>query len=468
MVTYYPTIGLEVHVELNTRSKMFCGCKNDPNEKSPNANICPVCMAHPGTLPVINRQAVKNVLRVGAAIGATLADYTEFDRKSYFYPDLPKGYQLSQYAYPLVSGGELHGVQITRIHLEEDTARSQHDPKTGKTLVDYNRAGVPLMELVTEPVLHSAEDAGNFARELQILLRTLGVSEANMEKGEMRVEANISISTDPNIFGTKVEVKNLNSFKSVEKAIAYELARHEAVLADGGVITQETRGWDENKQSTFAQRVKEGSADYRYFPDPDLPKLKLSLDPELNKDAIRATLPLLPDGIRALYTSFGISLKDIETYLGNPELQTFFESVHTQFTEAASKKLASNYITSDIVNLQKEIGHISLSPNALVDIIRMIEEGVLSSRSAKDVLAIIATDGGEPREVAAAKGLIQSNDTDLFTKVVQELIAENPAVVAEYKNGKDAALQFFVGQSMKRLQGSGNPVVLQKLIRELL
>jgi len=262
---YTTTIGLEIHAELKTNTKMFCQCKNDPDQKQPNVNICPVCMAHPGTLPVINKQAVKHVLKVGKAIGGKLAiDFTEFDRKNYFYPDIPKGYQISQYKYPLVSGGSLEGVDITRIHLEEDTARSQHDD-AGHSLVDFNRGGLPLMELVTEPVIHDAETAGKFARELQLLLRYLGASEANMEKGQMRVEANISVSkTD--VFGTKVEVKNLNSFKSVEKAIEYEVARHIEVLEGGGTILQETRGWDENKQSTFSQRIKENSEEYRWKP----------------------------------------------------------------------------------------------------------------------------------------------------------------------------------------------------------
>jgi len=245
MSEYRPTIGLEIHAELKTLTKMFCACRNDADERTPNTNICPVCMAHPGTLPVINRDAVHKVLLVGEALGATLADYTEFDRKNYFYPDIPKGYQISQFAYPLVRGGSLRGVDITRIHLEEDTARSQHTTETGEevSLVDYNRAGLPLMELVTEPVIHHAETAGSFARELQLLLRYVGAGDANMEKGEMRVEANISVSKTDTL-GTKVEVKNLNSFRTVERAIKYEIERQIAVLEAGESLVQETRGWD--------------------------------------------------------------------------------------------------------------------------------------------------------------------------------------------------------------------------------
>ena len=253
MKTYTPTIGIEVHAELKTQTKMFCNSKNEPHATEPNAHICPVCMGHPGTLPVVNETAVKYVLTVGKALGSTLATYTEFDRKNYFYPDIPKGYQISQYEYPLVTGGSLHGVQITRVHLEEDTARSLHEENG--SIVDYNRAGVPLMELVTEPVIHDAKTAGNFARELQLLLKTLGVSDANMEKGEMRIEANISVSPN-DTFGTKVEVKNLNSFRSVESAIEYEIKRQVTLIEEGGSVVQETRGWDESKGKTFSQRVK--------------------------------------------------------------------------------------------------------------------------------------------------------------------------------------------------------------------
>ena len=282
---YIPTIGLEIHAELKTQTKMFCNSKNDPDEERPNVNVCPICMGHPGTLPVINKEAVRHVLKVGVAVSGKLADFTEFDRKNYFYPDIPKGYQISQYKYPLVTGGKLNGVDITRIHLEEDTATSLHE-EGDYSLVDFNRAGVPLMELVTEPVIHSAKEAGDFARELQLLLRYLGVSEANMEKGEMRVEANISVIQDSRFknkeLGTKVEVKNLNSFKAVERAIEYEVKRHSEILENGGKLFQETRGWDELKQQTYSQRVKEESHDYRYFPDPDLPKLMLNEIPEFS------------------------------------------------------------------------------------------------------------------------------------------------------------------------------------------
>ena len=260
------TVGLEIHAELNTKSKAFCSCKNNPDETKPNVNVCPICLGYPGALPVVNKEAIRSVLRLGLAIGGKLADYTEFDRKNYFYPDIPKGYQISQYKHPLVTGGELAGVKITRIHLEEDTAKSMHPAENSKpalpagglkienSLLDFNRSGTPLLELVTEPVIHDAETAARFAKELQILLNCLNIAEANMEKGEMRIEANVSIN-----LGTKVEIKNLNSFKSVEKAIKYECARQKALRESGQEVTQETRGWDENKEETFPQRLKESS-----------------------------------------------------------------------------------------------------------------------------------------------------------------------------------------------------------------
>jgi aspartyl-tRNA(Asn)/glutamyl-tRNA(Gln) amidotransferase subunit B len=461
---YIPTIGIEIHVELKTNSKMFCCSKNDPNEKRPNQNICPVCMAHPGTLPVINKEAVKHVLKVGSAIGAKLADYTEFDRKSYFYPDLPKGYQLSQFAYPLVSGGSLGGVDITRIHLEEDTARSQHDPVTGETLVDYNRAGVPLMELVTEPVVHSAKQAGDFCRELQILMRTLGASEANMEKGEMRVEANISVSRDVSRLGTKCEVKNLNSFKSMERAIEFEIARQIEMLENGEEVVQETRGWDENKQVTFSQRKKEGSADYRYFPDPDLSKLVLSEHPELSGDAIHNSLPELPNQLREKYVVLGIPEKDIEIYLADRELHQFFLEASAG-VDAAYIKPIHNYTISDVASLR--VGQeIPIKPVDLRLIVNNIIAGNISSRAAKDILKILSTQPGDPMAIAKEKGWIQVSDVAQVKVAVNEVLSQNQKSVDEYKAGKKTSAQFIVGQVMKQMKGAGNPIVIQQVVAE--
>ncbi|PIR38197.1 MAG: Asp-tRNA(Asn)/Glu-tRNA(Gln) amidotransferase GatCAB subunit B [Candidatus Zambryskibacteria bacterium CG10_big_fil_rev_8_21_14_0_10_42_12] len=459
---YTPTIGLEIHAELKTRTKMFCNSKNDTEEKRPNVNICPVCMGHPGTLPVINKEAVKHVVSIGLAVGGTIADFTEFDRKNYFYPDIPKGYQISQFAYPLVRGGSISGVELTRIHLEEDTAKSSHD-KGDYSLVDFNRAGVPLMELVTEPVIHDAKTAGDFARELQLLLQYLGIGDANMEKGEMRVEANISISDDLNKLGTKVEVKNLNSFKSVEKAIEYEIKRHAEILDAGGTITQETRGWDEGKQETFSQRAKEESHDYRYFPDPDLPKLKLSLLDEFDLEKGKSALPELPWHKRErMVGDYGIKTEHAEFYVRNRGWGAYFETVASQVSDKEYVQLASNYIVSDITGLVSD-EHISeesvgkLTPDALVAVVQMIASGELSSRGAKDTIAILFKEGGDAKEVAEKNNLIQKNDPEFLKKIVHEVIKENQTVVDEYKSGKEQSLQFLVGQVMKKSQGSANP-----------
>lgn len=464
---YLPTIGLEIHAELKTKTKMFCDSPNDPDETRPNVNTCPVCMAHPGTLPVINRAAVLHILRMGAAIGGKIADFTEFDRKSYFYPDIPKGYQISQYEYPLITGGELAGVAITRIHLEEDTARSIH--ANGKSLVDFNRAGIPLMELVTEPVIHDAATAGRFARELQLLLRTLGAGEANLEKGEMRIEANISVSNEEGKFGTKVEVKNINSFRSVERAIAYEIERQIAVIESGEKVVQATRGWDESKQSTFHQRFKEGSADYRYFPEPDLPKLYISEIPEFTHEALKASLPELPWERRARYAErYALKESDIAYLTATAERASFFDAVADALnTDKALVALAANYVVSDLggIYAKKESeDYALLDATMFAKLIRLAQAGELSSRGAKDTLAHLVEEGGDPSEIAKAHGLMQVHDAAVLTDAIRTVLAEEAKAVEEYRGGKEAALQYLVGKSMKATKGAGNPNALRELI----
>ncbi len=468
---YRPTIGLEVHAELSTQTKMFCDSANDPDETRPNTNVCPICLAHPGTLPVINREAVRHIVRMGTAIGGIIADFTEFDRKSYFYPDIPKGYQISQYEHPLVTGGELAGVKITRIHLEEDTARSTH--AGGKSLVDFNRAGIPLMELVTEPVIHDAETAGRFARELQLLLRTLRAGEANLEKGEMRIEANISVSNEEGVFGTKVEVKNLNSFRSVERAIAFEIERQTALIVSGGKVDQETRGWDESKQVTFHQRFKEGSADYRYFPEPDLPKLYLSEIPEFSGDALRASLPELPWERRARYArDYALKESDVAYLCATTERAAFFDAIASALNgDTALIALAANYVVSDLAGVYAKKGdedYSSLDPLSFAKLIRLVSGGELSSRGAKDTLAILVDRGGDPETIAKEQGLIQVHDTGILKEAIRGVLEEEKKAVEEYRAGKDAALQYLLGKSMKATRGAGNPAMLKELIVEML
>lgn len=470
---YTMTIGLEIHAELKTKSKMFCGCVNSPEEKRPNIFVCPICMGHPGTLPVINKEAVRKVLLVGTALGAEIADFTEFDRKNYFYPDIPKGYQISQYKNPLVKKGQLAGVEITRVHLEEDTARSAHETP-GASLVDYNRAGVPLMELVTEPVIHSSVVAVKFAKELQLLLQYLGVSDANMEKGEMRVEVNLSVSKT-NTFGTKVEIKNINSFRAVGKAIDYEFDRQTTLLEKGDKVAQETRGWDENKEVTFSQRLKESAHDYRYFEDPDLPKLLINEVPDFSREELKKSLVELPEDKRKRFTNdFKLKPEDVEIYVGDIGAGKFFEAVAVGLLSAGTEivQTASNYITSDIIGLSKSqagdfiLGHIT--PEGFVKLMMMVKKNILSSRGAKDTLKIMFERGGDPEEIAKEKNLIQKNDLDEIKLIAEKIIKENPKVVEEYKMGKETLLQFFIGQGMKETKGSVNPELLKKVILELL
>lgn len=455
-----PTIGLEIHAQLKTATKMFCACLNNPDEKRPNVNICPVCTGQPGTLPAANQAAIRNVLRVGVALGGTLADFSEFDRKNYFYPDIPKGYQISQYQYPLVQGGNLGGLALTRIHLEEDTARSQHDTDPHYSLVDFNRSGVPLMELVTEPVITSGKQAADFGRELQLLLRYLDVSEANMEKGEMRVEANISVAPAGQR-GTKVEIKNLNSFRTVELATAYEIKRQSELLAAGEKVVQETRGWDEAAQETYSQRQKESAHDYRYFPDPDLPKMKLSEVAEFSVENLKKTLPELPWEKRERYKGFGIQAQDIELYVSDIKLGTYFEAVIKDLP-AGLIKIASNFLSNDVVGLIKKNPALPLpSSDKLVNIIKDFGDKKINSRQAKDDIKDLV----EHNKInIRVHDMLKISEGDL----VQKIIAANPQSVADYKAGKEAALQFLVGQGMKESKGSANPGVLAKLIKESL
>ncbi len=494
--SFYPTIGLEIHAELKTETKMFCACKNNPDEKNPNVNICPICMAHPGTLPTINKKAIENVIKVGLALNGKIANFTEFDRKNYFYPDIPKGYQISQYKYPIVSGGKLANFDITRIHLEEDTANSKHD-RGDYSLVDFNRAGVPLMELVTEPrtfgisetgdsLLNldeiAAKGASSFARELQLILWYLGISDANMEKGEMRVEANISISNDLKKFGTKVEVKNLNSFKSVEKAIKFELDRMLNLYKEGkeSEIIQETRGWDEKKQKTFSQRKKESSHDYRYFPEPDLPKMSLHSDFSLEK--IKKELPELPEEKRNRYRKdFNIKDEDIEVFINDIELGIWFEDLVQNLTlnknkkdllvtlETSKIKLASNFIISDYLGLKKIHLDAKLpSVENFSELVNMFFENKISSRVAKDILAQIVLKDESPLKIATEKDLLQKNDEGAIKEIVQKIIDENPEVVAIYKGGKENAIMSLVGKVIKESQGSANPQLVIKVLKNLL
>ncbi len=478
---------MEVHAELRTKTKMFCSSKNDPDERHPNVNICPICMGHPGTLPVINEEAVKHVQRVGLALGGEVQKFSQFDRKNYFYPDLPKGYQISQYKYPLVFGGELHGIRITRVHLEEDTARLGHDEKTNSSLVDFNRAGVPLMELVTEPDIRDAKTAKAFCEELQLILQYMDASYANMEKGEMRCEANISLN-----MGTKVEIKNLNSFRAVERAIEYEIERQKKLLENGEKIKQETRGWDENKEITFSQRKKESAHDYRYFPEPDLPPLNFNDEYIEN---LRGTIPELPwQKRKRLIKEYKIPVHMAEILVREKELASFWENTVSELREwmAAPGKIASstsdieegaiklavNYFTSDLFGLIKEkeipVSKLLVTPEDFAELIKMIDSKEINSRMAKDTLRHMVEFGGDPSDYISAlggdnpEGVKQLNDDIVLKAFCQKVINDNQNVVSDFKAGNGNAINSLIGQVMKATSGRANPELTLTLLTKLI
>ncbi|MES2314361.1 MAG: Asp-tRNA(Asn)/Glu-tRNA(Gln) amidotransferase subunit GatB [Patescibacteria group bacterium] len=496
---YIPTIGLEIHAELKTQSKMFCSCANNPDEEKANVNVCSICLGHPGTLPVLNKEAIKHVLKVGVAVDGTLADFTEWDRKNYFYPDIPKGYQISQYAYPLISGGTLAGVALERIHLEEDTAQSTHDTHE-KSLVNFNRSGVPLMELVTTPTIRDAKTATDFAKELQLLLRYLGAGEANMEKGEMRVEANISVASEEDTaakkFGTKTEVKNLNSFRAVEGAIAHEIERQIALIEAGEKVKQETRGWDEKTNTTYSQRSKESSHDYRYFPDPDIPKLKISEMPEFAKSALEKELKdahgilNFPWVRRERFKKeFGATDKEAEVFVDDYTglLSRYFDDVVSSLTnkDLKSVRLVINYLLTDYAGLLKKLPAVGtktasnwvnmldlIAPKHFAELINMISAGDMSSSGAKKILSLLVTDEASkntsPKALADAHGLIQKSDAASIEPAIDKVIADNASVVAEYRAGKVASIQFLIGQAMKATKGAANPAVIKEILTKKL
>jgi aspartyl-tRNA(Asn)/glutamyl-tRNA(Gln) amidotransferase subunit B len=475
---YEPVIGIEVHCQLKTASKMFCGCSNSYADDPPNTHVCPVCLGLPGALPTINKRAVEHVLATGAAIGATTPPATRWDRKNYFYPDLPKGYQISQYDLPLAAHGTLTfatsegevTIGITRAHLEEDTAKLVHSAdEAGRrvSLIDFNRSGAPLMEIVTDPDVRSAEQARRYAEELQALLRAIGASDADMERGQMRVEANVSLrprGTEP--FGIRVEVKNMNSFRSVERAIAYEIERQAAALDAGETLTQDTRGWNEDRGTTYVMRSKEDSHDYRYFPEPDLPPLRV--DARWLAE-IRDALPELPATRRARYEAdLGLSGYDAAVIVGDAHATRLFEGARAAAADADPKTLA-NWVTGAFLGLLKTDpdGAARVDAGELADLVRRVAAGELSGTNAKEVFAAHATDGASVASIVETRGLRQISDTSALGPVVDEVIAANPKAVDDYRAGKPV-LGFFVGQVMKATRGQANAALVQAAVKERL
>ena len=463
-----PTIGLEIHAELLTKTKMFCDCLNDPNETHPNVNICPVCTGHPGALPVPNKKAIELVLKTGLALGGRVfpAGRSKFDRKNYFYPDLPKGYQISQYDEPLVLGGELLGVKITRIHLEEDAGSLIH--ADDGSLVDYNRSSAPLMELVTEPDIHSAEQAMAFTRELQLIFKYLGASEADMEKGLMRLEANISWN-----MGTKVEVKNINSFKALGAAIDYELARQKKAIEDGEKIVQETRGWDDKNLKTVSQRSKEGAHDYRYFPEPDIPPFDAAA---FNLDVIKESIPELPAEKRVRFASeFGLNEIQTEILVNDAALSDYYEAAVSELKETGVENgavLLFNFLTTDMLGFLNKMGlslvTTKIKPVFLAHLVELATKGGVTTRVAKDLIGKIEERGLDPHLIVQEEGLGVLEDADLIEKTIQEVLSSNEKAVADYKAGKEPALKFLVGVAMGKLKGKADPLKLTEKIRDML
>ena len=510
MAKYETIIGLEIHIELKTKTKMFCACKNNPDERHPNVNICPICTGQPGTLPVINREAVNRVIKVGLALKSKISEITKWDRKNYFYPDLPKGYQISQYDNPICVGGALNvpgfnkEIKIRRIHLEEDTGRLIHFGHIGHSLVDFNRAGVPLMELVTEPDLNSGEEVSAFAEELQLILRYLGVSDADMEKGQLRIEANLSLrppssklQAPSSNLGTKVEIKNLNSFKAARNAIDYEIKRQAKLLESGKKIIQETRGWNESKGETILQRIKEESHDYRYFPEPDLPPLKIDFG---LVEKLKTTLGELPQDKRDRFKKqYGLTSPQINILVNDEKLAGFFENVVSEFlnwekigldkdsllTKDLNAKphlvenekqtlinLAANYLLSDFLGFLNEasakVDDIRISAEDFAEWVGLIHRGVITSRAAKEVLKEMWATGKDPSLIIGEKDLTQVQDINELEKIASKIINENQGAVLDYKQGKETSLQFLIGQIMRETRGKASPKIISDILKKLL
>jgi aspartyl-tRNA(Asn)/glutamyl-tRNA(Gln) amidotransferase subunit B len=481
MAEYESVIGLECHVELSTRTKMFCGCRNAFGAP-PNTNVCPVCLGHPGSLPVPNGKAIEYIVRIGLALHCEIAPHSLFHRKNYFYPDMPKNFQISQYDLPICVGGHLdvevdgrgRRVGITRVHMEEDTGKTTHGSASGRiheadfALVDYNRAGVPLVEVVSEPDIRSPEEAGSYLRELRSTLEALGVSDVRMEEGSLRCDANISTrrAGDEGL-GVKVEIKNLNSIRSLERALRFEEERQRSALESGESIVQETRHWDEDRGTTHTLRSKEEAFDYRYFPEPDLPPLEP--DPAWVEE-IRASLPELPAATRARYlgAGFGLTREQADTLIGDRGLSGLFERTSAELG-GVPPKVVANWIVQNLLAVLNErglsTGEIDLSPERLAEIVRMVEDGTISVTAGKQVLEEVVATGRPPGDIVREKGLRQVSDTSALEAWVDEAIAENPGPVEQFRGGKEGILGFLVGQVMKKSGGSANPKLVNELLR---
>ncbi len=470
---YEAVIGIETHVQLRTKTKLFCACLNVSGELEPNTVTCPICMGLPGTLPVLNEQAVHQALKVGLAINGTIARTTKFDRKNYFYPDLPKGYQISQYDEPIIGAGEItitvngkpRYIKVTRAHLEEDAGKLMHPEGADYSLLDLNRAGTPLMEIVSEPDMRSAGEAKAYAQELYLIMRYAGVSDVDLYLGNMRFDVNVSVrKRGTKELGTRTETKNLNSFRSIEKAVDYETSRQVELLEKGGTITQETRGWDDAKGKTISQRSKEEAHDYRYFPEPDLPPLAIS---EAMIQKAYADLPQLPREVRAELKKSGIGTDQIEVLVSQPALAAL--QLELKAESATDKKRIANWLVGEVRRLTSEQfdwEQFWLDGTRLVALSKLVSEGKLSSTGAKTVLTEMMKDKADPIVLAGKFNLLQVSDNAAIAKLAQKVIDANPQAVADYKSGNQNSLQFLVGQLMKESKGQANPQLARELLEK--
>ena len=469
-------IGLEIHIQLATESKIFCSCSTEFG-KLPNTNTCPVCLGLPGALPVLNRQVPELAAKLGLALDCEIRLDSQFARKNYFYPDLPKAYQISQFDRPICENGwldintESRGkirIGITRIHMEEDAGKLVHDDMGTESMIDLNRAGVPLLEIVSEPDIRSAEEAKIYMEKIHAIATSIGVSDGDMEKGHLRCDANVSLRPEgQKKFGTRTETKNLNSFRFVQNAIDYEIERQREEILDGVTIVQETRLWDTDRKVTFSMRSKEEADEYRYFPDPDLPLVKLS--PELI-ETLRKNLPELPDAKKQRFMEeYGLNDYDAGVLTISQELSDFFEKV---LSHGAVPKIACNWITGDLTRVMNESGktlsEINLTPKNLSNLTRLIDQGEISSKIAKTVFSEMLDSGGNPNTIIEEKGLKQITDEKELGKIAENLLASNPQQVKQYRDGKTKVIGFFVGQMMKQTQGKGDPALINKLLKEKL
>ena len=467
---YESIIGLEVHAELATKTKIFCSCQTDFGGK-PNTQVCPVCMAMPGALPVLNKKVIEYAVKAGLATNCEIAHLSKNDRKNYFYPDLPKSYQISQFDKPLCVGGSIEieteegtkKIGITRIHIEEDAGKLNHDDYGRNSLVDLNRAGVPLIEIVSEPNLRSSKEADIYLKKLKSILQYIEVSDCKMEEGSFRADVNVSVHKKGEAFGTRTEMKNMSSFRSITRAIDYEIERQIDVIENGGKIEQETLRWDEVSGKTFTMRSKEDAQDYRYFPEPDLGVIEIT---EEWKEQIRKSLPEMPEERKVRYIEeFKLPEYDSNIIVSSKYLSDLFESA----TKVCNNpKAVSNWIMTDIIRVQNEedVEKMPFSPEQLGKLIVLIDKGTISSSIAKKVFEELLENPRDPEEIIKEKGWIQISDEGAIKEVVQKILQANPGSIADYKAGKDRALGFLVGQAMKETKGKANPQLLNKMFLE--